>query len=126
MEKFDINSSEHANRDPYAVEGDALTFPERLIELYLSDLLEEHDIAYTVRKGRARVRINPAGQLKSRSGEFTTLTKDDLRQAQIEAFYAKCAAPLTRFLAIHHPQRVVPRAPGGRHLPLPALRPLPR
>lgn len=90
MDKFDINSSEHANRDPYTVERDAITFPERLLELYLADLLEEHDVAYSVRKGRARIAINAQGQLRSKDGGFTTLTKDDLRQAQIEAFYAKC------------------------------------
>ena len=108
MEQLDINSSEHANRDPYAVEGEALTFPERLIELYLADLLEEHDVAYSVRKGRARINIDSAGRLRSRSGEFTTLTKEHLRQAQIEAFYAKCAQLYD--ISHHHVQRVVSRA----------------
>lgn len=92
MEKLDINSCEHANRDPYTLENEALFFPERLIELYLADLLEEHNISYSVRKGRARVKVDEKGHLMHKDGGFSTLTKDDLRQAQIEAFYAKYAA----------------------------------
>lgn len=137
MEKLDINSSEHPNRDPYTLERDALTFPERLIELYLSDLLEENDISYSVRKGRARIKVDEKGHLFTRGNEYSALTKSDLQQAQIEAFYAKCApassvshlcviSSLLVCLCIfadpgvpnthHSRQRLVYRAAQGQHL----------